>query len=121
MEKLYAKAIENLLAQGSDEKKLVAELTKHLTETGRVKLLPGILRHLRVLEARKAKLAPSVEAASEKEAAAAVKAAKAEGIEVAHATVNPALIRGWRARTGGTLIDRSAKQGLIELYRKVTT
>ena len=120
MEKIYAQAIENLLAKGGDEKKVVAQLTAHLKATGRVKILPGILAELRVLEARKAKLAPSVEVASEKEAAAAVAAAKKEGIEVAKAHVNHALISGWRARTGSTLVDRSAKQGLIELYRRVT-
>jgi F0F1-type ATP synthase delta subunit len=120
MDKLYAKAIENLLQKGGDEKKIVTELTKHLTSTGRVKLLPGILRELKILEARKATLAPSVEVASEKEAAEAIAEAKKAGIEVSKATVNHALITGWRARKGGTLIDRSSKQGLIELYRKVT-
>lgn len=120
MEKLYAQAIENLMEKGGDDKKIVAELTNHLTKTGRAKLLPGILRELKVLEARKATLAPQVEVASEKEADAALKAAKEAGIDAPKAHVNHALITGWRARSGGTLVDRSAKQGLIDLYRKIT-
>ncbi len=121
MEKLYAQALDELaLREGSDTKKLVAELMKHLEVTGRTKLLPGILRNLKTIEARRAKLAPRVEVADEKDAHAAIAAAKLEGIEVEKAHVNPALIKGWRARSGGTLIDRSAKRGLIDIYRKVT-
>lgn len=122
MEKQYAQAIDMLRSRpGMDDKKVVADLVKHLEASGRTKLLPGILRELKVLEARKAKLAPSVEVASEKEAPAAILAAKKEGIDVAKARVNHALISGWRARTGGKLVDRSAKEGLIELYRRVTS
>jgi F0F1-type ATP synthase delta subunit len=121
MEKVYAKAIENLLAKGGDAKMIVAQLRAHLEERGRTKLLPGILRELKVLEARKANLAPSVEVASEAEAHAALAAAKKAGIDASKARVNHALIKGWRARSGGALIDRSAKQGLIDLYRRVTS
>lgn len=122
MKKLYAKAIDELAhKEGADSKKLVTELVAQLSASGRTKLLPGILRELKVLEARRAKLAPSVEVASEKEAHAALAEAKAEGIVVEKAHVNHALISGWRARTGGTLIDRSAKRGLVDLYRKVTS
>ncbi len=121
MEKAYAQAIEQLRSRpNADDKKIVADLVKHLKASGRTKLLPKILRELTVLEARRAKLAPSVEVASEPEARTALAEAKKEGIPAAKATVNHALIKGWRARTGGTLVDRSAKQGLIELYRRVT-
>ncbi len=121
MEKLYAKALNELARKdGAKLKELVAQLMSHLTATGRTKLLPGILRELKVIEARAAKLAPSVEVASEKEAAHALAEAKAAGISVPVAHVNHALIKGWRARSGGTLIDRSAKRGLIDIYRNVT-
>ncbi len=121
MEKQYAKAIDELVhKKGSNSEKLVANLIAHLKETGRIKLLPGIVRELRILEAKRAKLAPSVEVASEKEAHAAITAAAKEGIEVKKAVVNHALIKGWRARRGGTLIDRSSKQALLDIYRKVT-
>jgi F0F1-type ATP synthase delta subunit len=122
MEKLYAKAIDDLVHhKGGDVKKLVAALVTQLKSSGRTKLLPGIVRELKVLEARRAKTAPTLEVASEKEAPAALAAAKAEGIDVAKAHVNHALIKGWRARSGGQLIDRSAKRSLVDLYRKVTS
>jgi F0F1-type ATP synthase delta subunit len=121
MQKLYAKAIDDLAHRdGANAKELVKSLTTHLKASGREKLLPGILRELKVLEARRTKLAPTVEVASEKESEAALKEAKVQGITAAKAHVNHSLIRGWRARSGGTLIDASAKQGLIDLYRNVT-
>ena len=121
MQKLYAKALDQLSHQeGADAKALVATLVQHLEESGRTKLLPRILRELKVLEARQAKLAPQLEVASEAEESAAIKSAKEQGIEVTKATVNHALIKGWRARQGGTLIDTSAKRGLIDIYRNVT-
>jgi F0F1-type ATP synthase delta subunit len=121
MDKLYAKALDDLAHKdGTNTKSLVADLTKHLVATGRTKLLPGILRQLKIIEARRAKLAPSVEVASQSEAAHALKEAAASGITATKAHVNHALITGWRARSGGTLIDRSAKRGLIDIYRNVT-
>lgn len=121
MQKLYAQALDELAHQeGSDSKKLVTTLVTHLKAAGRMKLLPGILREYKIREARRAKLAPSVEVATDAEKHAAIAAAAKEGIVVTHATVNHALIKGWRARTGGTLVDRSAKRGLIDLYRNVT-
>ena len=122
MDKLYAKAIDHLAHQeGADTKSLTASLVKHLHEAGRSKLLPGILRELKVIEARREKLIPTVEVASEKEAAHALAEAKAAGINATKAHVNHALIKGWRARSGGTLIDKSAKRGLIDIYRNVTS
>lgn len=120
MEKVYAQAIENLLAKGGEEKNVVKDLTAHLKATGRMKLLPRILRELKVLEARKGHLTSVVEVASEKEAHHALSEAKKHGIEAAKAHVNHSLIKGWRARSGGMLVDLSAKRGLIDLYRKVT-
>ena len=121
MEKLYAKAIDELSRrEGAKAKELVAQLVAHLSATGRSKILPGILRELKVLEARRAKHAPFVEVASAAEAEWALAEAKKEGIEASKAHVNHALVSGWRARSGGTLVDRSAKRGLIDLYRAVT-
>jgi len=120
MEKEYAIALSRQHAAGTDEKALVDGLVAHLKAAGRMKLLPGILRELRALMAQRAKLAPSVEAASEGEKAPALAAARAAGIDASEATVNPSLIRGWRARAGGTLVDRSAKQALVDLYQRIT-
>ena len=122
MEKLYARAVLELSRkEGTDTNKLVSQLSLHLKKTGRTKLYPGILRELKVLEARALKLAPTIEVASEKESHEAIAEAKKEGITVTKVHVNHDLIQGWRARSGGMLIDRSAKRGLTDLYRKVTS
>ncbi len=120
MEKEYALALARQIAQGSDEQKLVDGLVTHLKAEGRMKLLPGILRELKNLEARNSALAPIVEIASESEKAAALAAAKAAGIESPEVRVNPSLIRGWRLRSADTLVDRSAKQALVDLYQRIT-
>lgn len=120
MEKEYAQALSESIKRGSDDAKLVDGLMKHLKEEGRMKLLPGILRELKRLQARDAKLAPSVEVASEAEGGAALAAASSAGITAPRVSVNPSLIRGWRARSGSTLVDRSAKKALVDLYQKIT-
>lgn len=120
MEKEYALALKESLRRGTDEAKLVGGLVAHLKTEGRTKLLPGIVRELKALQARDAKAGPIVEVASEAESASALASAKEAGIEAASASVNPSLIRGWRARKNGILVDRSAKQALVDLYQKIT-
>ena len=120
MEKEYALALQDSLKRGTDEAKLVAGLVKHLKEEGRMKLLPGILRELKTLEAVQEKQSVSFEVASEAEIPEALAAAKAAGIDAATAAVNTSLVRGWRAREGSVLVDRSAKQALVDLYQKIT-
>ena len=97
-----------------------AAFVAHLKRTGRMKLLPKVLRELRVQEAREKLRQPLVEVASEGEAAFALKAASASGIVAKEARVNPSLVSGWRARAEGKLIDRSAKHALIDIYRRIT-
>ena len=120
MEKEYAHALSRQIAAGADESALVAGLVAHLKRDGRMKLLPGIVRELKALQARTEKLSPSVEVATEAESADALAKARAAGIEATSTTVNPSLIKGWRARTGGTLVDRSAKRALVDLYQRIT-
>ncbi|HRH23969.1 MAG TPA: hypothetical protein PK109_00020 [Candidatus Paceibacterota bacterium] len=115
----YAKAIDRLVEAGTDQAKLAENLLKNLSATGRMKLLPGILGELKAYEARRQAVAPRVEVAHEKDASAALAAAKAEGITAEKAHVNHSLIRGWRARSRGTLVDRSSKRALIDLYRRI--
>lgn len=69
----------------------------HLKRTGRMKLLPAVLRELKEQEAREKKLAPRRETAAE----------------------NPDLISGWREIKSGRLADRSSKGALIKIYQKV--
>lgn len=71
----------------------------HLKRTGRLKLLPRILRELRMREARAAKLAPRRETAEE----------------------NPSLISGWRSLEGGLLIDQTGKRALLDIYQRIIT
>lgn len=120
MDKEYAQALARSLRDGTDEQKLVEGLVAHLKAEGRMKLLPGILRELKALDARAQKAGTVLEVASEREVAGAISAANAAGISVSSAVVNPSLIKGWRARTEGNLTDRSAKQALVDLYQKIT-
>lgn len=115
----YAHAISRLIEGGSDQGKLGDTLVAHLKESGRMKLLPGILAELKASAARNASVADSVEVAHESDAHAALAAAKAEGITASKAHVNHTLLSGWRARSKGTLVDRSGKRALIDLYRKI--
>jgi F0F1-type ATP synthase delta subunit len=120
MEKTYAKALFELSSKpGADSKKLVETLIAHLRETGRLKLLPRILRELKRLDARASTLSETLEVASESEKASATKEAKELGI-TAHATVNSDLVSGWRAQTGSRIIDRSGKRALLDLYKRIT-
>ena len=121
MNRSYAKTVLRLAArEHARPKDIVSGLVLHLKTHGRLKLLPAILRDVRTTHMRRQGLLPSLEAATEKEGIAAKKAAVAEGVETRETVINPSLIRGWRARTGGILIDRSAKRSLIELYRNIT-
>ncbi|HEX5774872.1 MAG TPA: hypothetical protein VFY28_02860 [Candidatus Paceibacterota bacterium] len=121
MEKVYANALISALRKGKDEKELVGGLIAHLKDVGRMKILPNILRELKNASARRKTLLPQLEVANEGEKSGAVKEAKDAGIDGAAISVNPALIRGWRGRANGILVDRSGKKALIELYRNIIT
>lgn len=121
MHKDYAIAVHQArMREGATDESVVAGLVRHLKETGRMKLLPGIVRELKKLEARAEKHAAILEVASERETSAAEAALKEAGITPQHTIVNTSLIRGWRVRAHGTLIDRSAKQSLIDIYQNIT-
>lgn len=117
MHKAYAKALDSLLVSGMKEEEVFKKLITHLKESGRMKLLPQLLRELKTEGKRKQAREPMLEVASEGEVKSAEKTV---GMKV-KAIVNPPLIRGWRLTTADTLIDRSGKRALIDLYRKVTS
>ncbi len=73
-------------------------LSAHLERTGRLKLLPRILRELKREQARTTRTAAQKETAAE----------------------NPSLISGYRSIEDGVLIDRSGKGALVEMYRNIT-
>ena len=114
----YAKAIDSLVRKGMPEKEVFEKLRTHLKASGRMKILPQLLRELRMQEERKSTRAVVLEVASSEEIKEAEAAAAKEGYQV-NATVNPSLIRGWRLVSDTTLVDRSGKRALIELYRSI--
>ena len=79
----------------SDYDRLIA----HLKRTGRMKLLPRILRELRMRKIRADKLAPLYETAEE----------------------NPSLVSGWRSLENGILTDRTGKRALLDIYKRIIT
>ncbi len=95
------------------------QLVGHLQRTGRMKLLPNILRALKEEQSRRQAREPVVEIACEEDRDIALVKAASSGIRSTTAIVNPKLIRGWRARANGILVDNSAKHSLIELYRNI--
>ena len=99
----------------------VTKLILHLKSAGRMKMLPEIARELKKIAARRHALRPLVEVAHKKEEAAGLRAAAEFGIIARHAHVNPDLIHGWRARSGGTLIDHSAKRALLHIYQQIAS
>ncbi len=122
MEALYAQALWNEAQKKDVEAKaIVSNLRKSLKAQGREKMLAGILRELKRLEAQNMKLGPVVEVASKKDEAHALKEAAALKIKVAQVTINPELIQGWRASDSSRLVDSSGKRALIELYQRITS
>lgn len=119
----YTRLLE-MVAETGDEKaadEAVHKLVAHLKSSGRMKMLPQIMGELKRVAGRRRLLAPRLEVASQEGKAQAVKEAKAEGIEAKEVRVNPSLVSGWRGIVGGTLVDRSGKRALIDIYQKVTT
>ena len=98
----------------------VTKLILHLKSSGRMNMLPKIAGELRRVAARRQALAPRVEVADAKDAHSALAEAAKGGIVAQKASVNPSLVRGWRAQSHGKLLDHSAKSALIQIYQKVT-
>jgi hypothetical protein len=118
----YTRILEAVAVQGDEQasEAAVRKLVAHLTHTGRSKLLPTIVRELRIIQERRKANAPKVEVAHTKEAAKALEKAGAAGIKASEAVVMPSLLAGWRAQGHGLLIDCSGKQALIAIYKDVT-
>lgn len=74
------------------------QLRAHLERTGRMKLLPQILRELKQRKARARLTAPRRESAAER----------------------PELISGSRQIAEGILVDTTGKRALLEIYKNVT-
>ncbi len=120
MEKVYAQAVIELEAKGVKTPELTKHLIAHLTKAGRLKLLPKILRELKKIDARHAKEWSALEVASDADTAHAKKELESMGVHVGEVKKNPSLIKGWRILQKDTLIDRSAKKSLVNLYTNIT-
>ncbi len=112
------------LAQVSDcadvgEEKLVENLIKDLRSRGRMKLLPSIVRELKKIRMQERKNEPCVEIAREEDREKVCAGVNELGVSTYSVMVNPTLVRGWRVRAQGRLIDNTTKQALIELYRVI--
>lgn len=70
----------------------------HLKRTGRLKLLPQVLRELTEAKTRERLTAPRTETAD----------------------TNPSLISGSRTLENGKLTDTTGKRALLEIYKKIT-
>lgn len=120
MEKIYAQAIAKKVREGANEEDLVKALSLHLKRMGRVKLLPRIVSELKREVARTQKSEAVLELANESLREDALKELAALGIVVQDVRVNSDLIEGWRVRTQDTVLDKSAKRSLVELYKRIT-
>jgi F0F1-type ATP synthase delta subunit len=120
MEKVYAQAIAKKVREGADEADLVKALQLHLERMGRVKLLPRIVAELKREVARNAKTEPVLELAHEGLREGALKELSSLGLSVSDIRINTDLIEGWRVRTEDTVLDKSAKRSLVELYKRIT-
>lgn len=99
----------------------VEKLVAHLKSAGRLKILPSLAHELRKIQARRGALGSKVEVANDRDADHALLKAQELGITTKYASVNPALISGWRASGGGMLVDQSGKRALIDIYKKATS
>ncbi len=119
-----AKKYSSVLARASDAKNIdnqevVEKLVAHLKETGRLKLLPDIMRSLKEIRFRKLVNSPRVEVSREEDITEALAGAASAGVQAEVAVINKSLVRGWRVRTSSILVDYSAKRALLELYRNI--
>lgn len=113
----YASVLRTLPKEASSAEKFVALLSRR----GHLKLLPTILSAAARMEARDAKVATdTLVVAHQKDA----EGAKAEA--VSFGAVNPkvhvdhGVVGGWRFVGKSTLVDRTYKRMLLDLYRKMT-
>lgn len=119
----YTRLLERV-ADHADEataEKAVSKLIAHLKSTGRAKMLPSLHKELHKIALRRQALAPRLEVANQKHRDTSLAEAKALGLTIEKTIVNPALISGWRALSHGTLVDRSGKNALLQLYRRITS
>jgi len=119
----YAEALVKVAHEEGEGKALALfeKLSLYLRARGQAKALPALLREVKEAVLRRKALSPVVEVADDSERVAALYDAAEAGITAEVAVVNPSLIRGWRARGEGVLVDHSAKRSLVDIYRRITS
>ena len=119
MPETYAQALVSLVQCGDvTVEEGVKNLSDSLRKTGKLKLLPAILTALRKYEYRTERSGSVIEVALQADAGVAKTEAGLAGITTERVIVNPSLIRGWRARGAGKLIDKSGKRFLVEVFNR---
>jgi F0F1-type ATP synthase delta subunit len=113
MEKLYAQVLWRILDNGMDHAHAVSSLAKVLKRDGRMALMPKIAKAFRRIAQAQAAKSPRIFVARSAEI---THAQKASGHPNASVTVDETLIGGWRLESAESIIDRSFKKYLLDIY-----
>ena len=122
MENAYAQAILTLIDSGHAPDEAVRRVKQSLERSGRLSLFPRIARAVVRLSEKQAGRMPKLFVADEASKASAKKeVAAALSLEAdIPAVIDETLIGGWRYVENGTLMDRSYKQQLLDMYHRAT-
>lgn len=111
------------LSKSSETAKVEEKFLALLEKRGHLKLLPSIVTaYERLVAKEKAVSEPVLTIARESDRHYALAAAKAEmgGAPSPRVQIDAKQVGGWRLQNGSTLIDRTEKRMLLDLYRKMT-
>ncbi len=127
MEHVYAQALWQTVARGTDAKKAVHALRETLVADGRETLLPRIARAFGRLAEREAKRTDVVltiaREKDERQARAQIKELLSQmdvDAKSLKTRVDDTQIGGWRLEGKETLFDNSYKKHLLGMYNRVT-
>ena len=117
--KLYAKALKEVLSEGFNVDKAIANFIAMLKRRGALRLLPKIALEFESIEKRTEAYKPTLSVARDSDFAKAVNDAGVDKSSVAK-NVDETLIGGYKIEQNGTLVDTSYKRALLDIYRKIT-
>ena len=113
----YAQFLYGMELREDSSRRFVALLEKR----GHQKLLPAIIQKVERLTLRHNKIGKTtLTIAKESDAPSALKEVSSYGTPQV-TTIDPSIIGGWRFRSTATLVDRTYKRMLLDLYRNVTS
>ncbi len=111
------------LSKSAETAKVEEEFLALLERRGHLKLLPSIVTaYERLIAKEKSVSEPVLTIARESDRQGALAAAKVEmgGAVSPRVEIDAKQVGGWRLQNGSTLIDRTEKRMLLDLYRKMT-